>query len=363
MVSMLDYMDRVLGQNPETARKRLRVARALADLPEIAAALEAGDLSFCAVRELTRVATSATERAWREAARGKSSREIEDLVFGRRPGDLPDDPADPQVATHVVRFEVSAATYALLRETRVFLDEQHPSRLDDDQLIAALCERARDGGGAETDGRAKFQIALTVCPTCDRAAQTGGGARVPVDAATLARARCDAQHIGSLDGAHPERAYRDIPPSVVRFIWARDHGRCQTPGCRSARGLEIHHIIAREHGGSHEPLNLTLRCSACHAAHHAGKLTISGTAPDRIETTRNVRPELTVETAAPHRRPAPSAPMREAPERGDAIQALCTLGWKRGVATSAVDEALGHVAHGSPVDVVIREALRRCPRR
>ena len=35
MVSMFDYMDRVLGHTPETARKRLRVARALANLPEL----------------------------------------------------------------------------------------------------------------------------------------------------------------------------------------------------------------------------------------------------------------------------------------------------------------------------------------
>src|SRR3954452_10254469 len=77
MVSMFDYMDRALGHTPETARKRLRVARALADLPELSAALERGELTFSAVRELTRVATSATERAWIAAVRDRSSREIE----------------------------------------------------------------------------------------------------------------------------------------------------------------------------------------------------------------------------------------------------------------------------------------------
>src|SRR3954463_8758625 len=74
MVSMLDYMDRVLGHTPETARKRLRVARALADLPLMSAALERGDLTFSAVRELTRVATSATERAWIGATKARTSR-------------------------------------------------------------------------------------------------------------------------------------------------------------------------------------------------------------------------------------------------------------------------------------------------
>ena len=260
----------------------------------------------------------------------------------------------------------------MLRETRLHLDDEHGHRLDDDELVAALCERARDGGETTgTDGRAKFQIALAVCPVCDRAAQTGGGTRIPVDAATLARARCDAQHIGSIDGDHPERAHQDIPPSVARFVWARDHGRCQTPGCRSARGIEIHHIVARAHGGSHEPANLTLRCSACHAAHHAGKLTITGSAPDAVVTTRNVvasraAPTLRMPPAngpTPHRRPGASTTMAASPGRADAIEALCTLGWKRGIATAAVDEALGHVAHGAGLDELIREALRRCPRR
>ena len=228
---------RVLGLKPRTARKRLRVARALADLPELEASLASGELAFSIVRELVRVATSATERAWCDAARDKTSREIEDLVAGRRRGDRPEDPPDPQATTHVVEIELSAATYALFRETRLFLDEQHPCRLDDDELIAALCEAARDPGSAHADGRAKFQIALTVCERCDHATQTGAGAQIPVDAATLARARCDAQHIGSIDGAHPERAHQDIPPSVRRFVWAREHGSCQTPGCRSSRGL------------------------------------------------------------------------------------------------------------------------------
>jgi hypothetical protein len=355
MVSMLDYMDRVLGHTPETARKRLRVARALADLPLMSAALERGDLTFSAVRELTRVATSATERAWIGATRARSSREIEDLVNGRRPGDLPSDAADPEVTTHVVRFELTAPAYALLREARLVLDDEHGGRLDDSQLFEALCGAVR-GDGAATDGRAKFQIAYTVCECCEQGWQTGGGAQVAVDAAAVERAHCDAQYIGSIAGAAVERARQPIPPSVVRFVWARDKGRCQTPGCRSARCLEIHHIIPVSAGGSNDPSNLTLRCSACHTAHHDGRLTISGTAPDHITTTRNGASI----TAKPHHR-APGTDPTD-PYREQAIDALTGLGWKRGVAASSVDEALGHVAHDADIATVIHEALRRCPR-
>src|SRR5438105_3207889 len=72
MVSALDYMERVLGYAPRSARERLRVARALGDLPLLTDALASGELSFTAVRELTRVATTSTEQAWRCAAAGKN---------------------------------------------------------------------------------------------------------------------------------------------------------------------------------------------------------------------------------------------------------------------------------------------------
>ena len=115
MVSALDYLERELGYAPRSAQDRLRVARALGDLPELTAALAGGELPFSAVRELTRVATPATEAAWVTAATGKNLRQIEELVADHRPGDHPDDPPDPEARTHVVRFELSAPTFALLR--------------------------------------------------------------------------------------------------------------------------------------------------------------------------------------------------------------------------------------------------------
>jgi len=286
MVSAVDYLERVLHYAPRTAHDRLRVARALGSLPALTGALSCGELSFSAVRELTRVATPATEARWIAAAAGKNLREIEDLVADHRPGDQPDDPPDPEARTHVVRFELAAETFALLRQARTILDEEHGTNLPDDPFIAALCSAVLDGGApAEPSGRARFQIAMTVCQRCRSGWQAGAGAQVPVEATVVERARCDAQHIGSIDGATPERAHQDIPPSVARFVWHRDHGRCRVPGCRSSRGLEIHHVIHREHGGSHDASNLVLCCFRCHQSHHAGALTISGTA-DQLEVRR-----------------------------------------------------------------------------
>src|SRR5512144_2601835 len=282
MVSALDYLERVLGYAPRTAQERLRVARALGDLPRLTEALSADTLSYSAVRELTRVATPATEAAWVAAAAGKNLRQIEDLVADHRPGDRPDDPPDPAARTHVVRFELSADTFARMRDARRVLDDEHGTNLADDDFVAALCSAVLDEApSAEPGGRARYQIAMTVCERCRRGWQDGAGARVAVDAAAVDRALCDAQHLGSLDGDEPERARQDIPPSVARLVWRRDGGRCRVDGCRSTRGLEIHHLIHRADGGSHDASNPILACSACHQAHHAGRLTISGTA-DRV---------------------------------------------------------------------------------
>ena len=108
MVSALDYLERVLGYTPRTAQDRLRVARALGALPQLTAALAGGALPFSAVRELTRVATPATEAPWIAAATGKNLRQIEELVADHRPGDRPDDPPNPEARTREVRFELSA---------------------------------------------------------------------------------------------------------------------------------------------------------------------------------------------------------------------------------------------------------------
>jgi hypothetical protein len=289
MVSALDYLERVLGYAPRTAQDRLRVARALGSLPQLTAALATDQLPFSAVRELTRVATPTTEALWISAAGGKNLRQIEELVADHRPGDRPDDPPDPQARIHVVRFELAAGTFALLRQARSVLDDEHGTNLSDDELMAALCQCVLDGApGTEPTGRAKFQIAVTVCRSCQRGWQEGAGAQIAIDPATVDRATCDAQHIGSIDGDSPERAHQDIPPSVARFVWRRDGGRCRVDGCRSARGLELHHIIHRADGGSHDARNIILCCSRCHQSHHAGQITIAGTADELVIRRRDL---------------------------------------------------------------------------
>jgi len=145
---------------------------------------------------------------------------------------------------------------------------------------------------------------------------------------------------------HPDRV-------VVAVRWRRDGGRCQTPGCRSSTGLEIHHLIRRADGGSHEPTNLRIQCSACHMALHRGALAINRTDSGRLETRRPDEPRSDAGS---------SAKLDIALVRTQARDALVGLGWKPAIARAAVDEAWSHVGPAVAVDMLIREALRRCPK-
>jgi hypothetical protein len=255
----------------------LRVAGALEELPEMAAALDEARLPFSAVRELTRVATPATEAAWIQAATGRAMREIEPMVAGRRPGDLPETPPDPELIRHKLFLEVSAETFALARETFRLLRRQAGEYLSDDEVVAQMC-RSVLGGPVEA-GRASYQIALAVCPDCDKAQVQGGGDAVAVPATVLERARCDAQHLGRVDTDKPSRAKQDPPPAARRAVMLRDRGRCVVPGCRAARYLDVHHLRFRANGGDNRLSNLAVLCGAHHDQVHAGRLIIDGEAP------------------------------------------------------------------------------------
>src|SRR5262245_53295830 len=106
-----EYVERLFGYKPRTTREKLRVAEALEELPALEQALRCGELSWCAVRELVRVAVPETVERWLEAARGKTIRQLEELVAGKLPGDTPDAPYRPEARRHILRFDVSADTF------------------------------------------------------------------------------------------------------------------------------------------------------------------------------------------------------------------------------------------------------------
>ena len=89
-----------IGLDLGAARERVRVARALGDLPRIDEALRRGQVSYSKVRALTRVATPENEASLLEMARSSTASQLERICRGYRTavrgllGTHPEDEAD-----------------------------------------------------------------------------------------------------------------------------------------------------------------------------------------------------------------------------------------------------------------------------
>src|SRR3954454_7182046 len=195
--SFHEYTERLFGYGPRLTQEKLRVGGALEGLPETAEELKAGTLSFSAVRELTRVAVPATEREWLRAARGRTVREVEELVSGQRAGSRPGDVPDASARRHVLRFEVSGEALASFREAMAKIRREAGEALDDDAAILLFSRIVLEG--TRDEGRSSYQMALTVCKRCRRAEQQGRGELVQVSQAALEMAECDGQHLGHVE--------------------------------------------------------------------------------------------------------------------------------------------------------------------
>jgi hypothetical protein len=318
--SLREYAARLIGLSGRQTEERLRVGRALAELPRLDRALGSGKLCFSAVRELSRVATAETEEEWIDWARGKPNRQIEVAVASRRSGARPRDRAEPSLVKHRLRFEVRAETMALFRDLQATVRRDlGGDPVDDDTLLYEIARRALGGPGEA--GRSSYQVALTRCQECGQASIDAGGRSHPVDGTVAEMAACDSQELGAVgaDGGgggdsspsphgadhqapearaeppHPEpssprmgaagvapaprrRASQTIPPAIRRGVMRRDRQRCVVPGCAHHLFLDVHHVDPRSEGGSHDPDRLVTLCGSHHRRAHAGSLCINGSA-------------------------------------------------------------------------------------
>lgn len=365
-VHALEYLEEVFGFSPRAARERLRVASELARLPAFESALAVGELSYGIVRELTRVATPDTEHRWLRAARGKNLRQVERLVSGHAKGDTPDDDVNPDLFECAVQWKLPAPIAALLRETRVHLNNEVGGNLDDAQLVEMLCRRALEPTAAACVGPSRM-IHITTCERCQSSTQVGGGRRVPISMTELQLASCDATFVDDANGKRPTQS---IPAAIRRQVMERDEHRCRVPGCRSSRNLDVHHLIPQCEGGGHELWNLIVLCSGHHRLHHEGILTIRGRADGDLTFQRRGR-ALTEDKAghvlARHgavESPAKSEtarPTLQQVERNTlATRALQHSGFKHATAAEAVRRAASQVAADADLPLLLREALRFC---
>jgi hypothetical protein len=371
--SFLEYLERLFGYSPRFGQERLRVAEALEALPALRAALSEGVLSWSVVRELSRVATGKTEAEWLHAARGRSVREVEHLVSGRRPGDAPGDPPDRAARRHVIRLEVAAEAFALFREAMGKLRRDAGGPLDDDDAVLMMARQVL--GGPSDAGRGSYQVALTVCEKCRHAEQQGCGEPISVGPEVAEMAGCDAlvlpthvgaetgmtnagtettgtTHVGVASSPKRARATQAIPPAVRRSVMTRDGQRCVVPGCRHATWIDVHHIDPKAEGGDHDPENLVCVCGAHHMALHRGDLVIEGRVSAGLSF-RHADGTPYGGTVSPH----------AAEVHSSVFRAMRGLGFKESDARRAVERAAAHVGQAASAETLLRAALGDTQRR
>jgi hypothetical protein len=368
--SFLEYLERIFGYSPRFSQERVRVAEALEVLPALRTALSEGNASWSVVRELTRVATATTEGQWLRAARGRSVREVERLVSGRRPGDSPGDPPDRLAQRHVIRLEVGAEGFALFREAMGKLRRDAGGPLDDDAAVLVMARQIL--GGPSDPGRGSYQVSLTVCEKCRHAEQHGHGEPISVTVEVAEMAECDAQHLpthvgarqsgeaGDLEGVEPHaaspgtraRATQAVPPAVRRAVVARDGRRCVVPGCRLGTWFDVHHIDPKANGGDHDPDNLACVCGAHHLALHRGDLVIEG----RVSTGLSFRHAEGTQYGGP-------VSPQGAEITSTVFRAMRGLGFRETEARRAVERAMTHVGAQTSAQALLRAALEQTQQR
>jgi hypothetical protein len=314
------------GVDLGAAREKVRVARALATLPHISAAIQRGELSYAKVRALTRIAIPANEtrlvdvalaataaqverliRAWRRVDRVEAARQTEQRHLHRSVTMHVDDDGmvvlrgrlTPEVGA-VVQRALEAAADRLYREAaqapanRQVAEEMTPAQRRGDALgLLAECALGADLDRGTAGDR--YQVVLHVDAAAMQSPGEAEGApsiaehaaqavvelndcATDVSAETSRRIACDASLVvmrHARDGSVLDvaRKTRMIPPAIRRALSARDR-HCQFPGC-TARRCDGHHIQHWADGGSTRLDNLTLLCRRHHRAVHEDGFTIA----------------------------------------------------------------------------------------
>jgi len=282
-----------VGLGAGAAREKIRVARALGQLPLISGSMSKGEISYSKVRAITRVATPENEGELLEVALGVTAGQVERIVRACRKVDLDAEKKhanDQQARARLSTFadddgmviirgrlpsEIGAVFLKALEAASDVVyrnDTERPRehrRVEALKLIAEAALKAELDPGTSAD---RYQVVVHVDePVLEEPEQPGqsmleGGIGVP--AGTSRRLACDASIIEML---HSEtggvldvgRKTRKITPSIRRALDARDP-TCVWPACLSTY-VQAHHIKFWAEGGETKLANL---CNLCHHHHH-----------------------------------------------------------------------------------------------
>jgi hypothetical protein len=292
------------GIDMGAAREKVRVARALPNLPLLSGALRRGEISYAKVRAITRIATPENEARLLTIAYCGTASQVERLVRAWRWCDRREDQRkhlwrsvscwvdeDGMVVLRarltaeqgaVVQRALEAASDRLYQESR---DAAAPERVaeevtSDQRRADALTLMAETALNADFDrGSAaeRHQVVLHVEAGMPPVVELADGP-IGVSAETFRRIACDASVVvmrKDADGAVLDvgRKTRTVPTRIRRALNNRGDRRCAFPGC-NARRCDAHHIVHWMDGGPTSLDNLVLLCRRHHTLVHDNGFTL-----------------------------------------------------------------------------------------
>src|SRR5262245_41541828 len=294
------------------AREKVRVARALENLPNLSAAMACGKLSYSKAREITRVASAETEDYLLSIAEHGTAQHVEKLVrayrrcqeaeelsrearqLQARAVSLRHDDDGSLVMTCRLPAEAGACVLKALELALEALPGSEPAdapknvpagtsplrvpfstrRADALVLVAEsfLAHGVLEAGGAD---RRQIVVHVAAETLRDRAAgccEFEHGSSMAAE--TARRFACDASVITLVENGDGEplnvgRKTRTISAPLRRLLTARDKG-CRFPGCCNSRYIDFHHVKHWANGGETKPSNLISLCRFHHHAVHEG---------------------------------------------------------------------------------------------
>ena len=316
-----------IGLAPGAARERVRVAKALVDLPLISQAMRRGQLSYSKVRALTRVARPDTEESLVDLGRAGTAAHVEQTVRAWRRIDSTVEAREDElrdamstVSTHidengmfVIRGRLAPEAGEVLTKALAAAREKLYDKDADDRppvgkqradALALVAENALAGDLTPTHSGDRYQVVVHVeadslrrpepvpqaagsvpagtCKGCVSADTSPAPARpdgawlgdshIRVSAETARRLSCDAATV-RMTRRNGEilsvgRKSRTIPPPIRRALEFRDQG-CRFPGCTS-KHCDAHHVEHWSDGGETKLSNLVLLCRRHHRLLHEG---------------------------------------------------------------------------------------------
>lgn len=294
------------------AREKVRVARALAELPTISRAMRSAEISYSKVRALTRVASPDSEerllefamhatasqverfvRAWRQVDRGVEAEAVRERETKRHESRYLEIYTDDSgmVVVHgrlepeagaVLRRALDAAGEVLYGKQRL---GQRPAtdaptstqrRADAAGLLAEAALASGLGDEASLDTRAdRFQVVVHVDTEALEDPEAPGLSEIEdtgdVPAETSRRLACDSSTVTMTQDSRGRvldvgRKTRVISAALRRALKHRDN-TCRFPGC-DLTFCDAHHVHHWGAGGETKLDNLVLLCRRHHRCVH-----------------------------------------------------------------------------------------------